>query len=237
VPRSFAIATKEVTVAEFRRFLAANPEVARHFEGAEQARSLKKYAPEEDGPMIGMSWYQAAAYCNWLSQVEGLPETEWCYPKDVSKAPAVLVLAEGYLRRKGYRLPMEDEWEYACRAGAVTSRYYGRSEALLGDYAWYQGNAEGRAHRVGTLRPNDLGLFDMLGNVSEWCQGHFGTYPQGKQLWKEAEEKAVRAADQRVSRGAGLNDMGASVRCSHRFNSPVTGTFVDLGLRVARTCD
>ena len=74
------------------------------------------------------------------------------------------------LERTGYRLPTEAEWEYACRAGAVTSRYYGHSIDLLDAYARYQANSKEHAWTCGSLFPNDLGLFDMLGNEYEWCQ-------------------------------------------------------------------
>ena len=74
------------------------------------------------------------------------------------------------LKRKGYRLPTEAEWEYACRAGAVTSRYYGASVGLLGKYARYQANSADHAWPGASVLPNDLGLFGMLGNAFEWCQ-------------------------------------------------------------------
>ena len=82
--------------------------------------------------------------------------------------------------RTGYRLPTEAEWEYACRAGAVTSRYYGRSVELLGQVCLVLSNSQDRARPCGRLLPNDLGLFDMLGNVCEWCQEQDHRYPDGR---------------------------------------------------------
>jgi formylglycine-generating enzyme required for sulfatase activity len=82
-------------------------------------------------------------------------------------------LAPNYLARTGYRLPTEAEWEYACRAGAVTSRYYGESDELLAKYAWYNKNSSQRTSPVGSLKPNDFGLFDMHGLLSVWCQDRY----------------------------------------------------------------
>ena len=76
----------------------------------------------------------------------------------------------GHLSLTGYRLPTEPEWVYACRAGSVTSHYYGRGEGLLPRYAWFSKTATERAWPVGQLRPNDRGLFDTLGNAHEWCE-------------------------------------------------------------------
>jgi formylglycine-generating enzyme required for sulfatase activity len=76
-------------------------------------------------------------------------------------------MAANYLQRTGYRLPTEAEWEFACRAGAVTSFYFGDSKELLPRYAWYQKNSQNKLWPVGSLKPNDLGLFDMAGNAWE----------------------------------------------------------------------
>ena len=95
-------------------------------------------------------------------------------------------LKANYLSLTGYRLPTEAEMEYATRAGAVTSRYYGETEELLPKYAWYQKNSQEQTWPVGSLKPNDLGLFDVQGNVYTWCQESYKGYPTVKE--GEADE-------------------------------------------------
>jgi formylglycine-generating enzyme required for sulfatase activity len=157
-------------VAEFQRFLKDRPDV--------EHRYMKRYSPEAAGPIISVTWYAAAQYCNWLSEKEGIAESEWCYPKHEAIKDGMRMPGD-FLKRTGYRLPTEAEWEYACRAGAGTSRSYGSSVELLPRYAWYLGNARDRSWPVGQKRPNDLGLFDLHGNVWNWVADPGYVYPQG----------------------------------------------------------
>lgn len=95
----------------------------------------------EGHPVLGITWHTAMQYCRWLSLKTG----------------------------KHYRLPTEAEWEYACRAGTKTAYFFGDDPKQLGDYAWFADNSDEKTHPIGTKKPNPWGLYDMYGNVSEWC--------------------------------------------------------------------
>jgi eukaryotic-like serine/threonine-protein kinase len=224
IPRSFAIATKEVTVRQFREFLKANPEVIHEGGTTEEP---------DDNPVVGVTWFAAAQYCRWLSEQEGIREEERCYPT-IAKIKDGMRLPQGYLAQTGYRLPTEAEWEYACRAGAVTSRPYGSADALLDRYARHDRNGNDRAGPVGSLKPNDLGMFDMLGNAWEWCHDALGEYPTGPAQDRE-ELGAVLVEKQRVLRGGGFFSAPGELRAAHRIGFHPQLSFSQAGFRVART--
>jgi formylglycine-generating enzyme required for sulfatase activity len=161
IDHSLALAAREVTVAEFRRFRAKH-------------EVFQPFAPTEDCPVNQVSWYDAAAYCNWLSEQEGLAKEQWCYlPNAKGEYAEGMKVPADCLRRTGYRLPTEEEWEYACRAGSSTGWSMGDAEDQLPRYAWFFNNSANRSHSVASLRPSDWGLFDLHGNAWEWCQGRF----------------------------------------------------------------
>jgi formylglycine-generating enzyme required for sulfatase activity len=127
-----------------------------------------KFEKDERCPVSWVSCYDATAYCNSLSCKEGFQE---CYEIPTGSKDSFLVLQD----RDGYRLPTEQEWEFACRAGAKTKCSYGvPDEELANNYAWWFDNARREgvhlSFPVASLKPNDFGLFDMHGNVAEWCQ-------------------------------------------------------------------
>jgi formylglycine-generating enzyme required for sulfatase activity len=228
IPRSFAIATREVTVAQFQRFLD-DPSI-RRTHSFDRALS-----PADDGPVLALSWFEAAQYCNWLSKLENIPESDWCYPTNIDEG---MKLPADYLHRKGYRLPTEAEWEYACRAGAVTSRFYGTSGVMLREYAWYSGTANKRAFPVALLKPNDFGLFDMYGNAMEWCQdrGRRSLSPPDQvRIDDEDTELRVTIEQTRVLRGGSFWYLEPSLRSAYRDHQRPVGQVIAVGVRVART--
>ncbi len=99
----------------------------------------------ENNPTLAITHHAAMEYCRWLSKKTG----------------------------KAYRLPTEAEWEWACRAGTTTAYSFGDDAGKLGDFAWFEANSEDKAHKVGQKKPNAWGLYDMHGNVAEWCIDHY----------------------------------------------------------------
>ena len=233
IPRRFAIAAKEVTVEQYQRFVETNPQF-----GLDPS-DLARYSPDGAGPMIGVSWFAAAAYCNWLSEQENLPEDQWCYlPNEAGAYDEGMSIPGNVLERTGYRLPTEAEWEFTCRSGAVTSRYFGLSIELLGKYAWYQANSKDHAWMCGSLFSNDLGLFDMLGNTYEWCQDSWNvSKPVKKGIYNDVINisESIIERNPRLLRGGTFGNLPADVRSAGRFRFLPSLRIASLGFRLART--
>jgi formylglycine-generating enzyme required for sulfatase activity len=223
IRHSFAFASKEVTVDQFRRFVKENPRIP--------LDNLDHFSPEPTCPMNSVSWYDAAAYCNWLSKQDGLPEDEWCYgPNEKGEYAEGMKLMSNPDMRTGYRLPTEAEWEYSCRAGAVTSYSFGEPWELLEKYGWYIKNSTERTQPVGRLKPNDLGLFDLHGNLSEWCQDEHGKVDDTNNA-----SMAVHASATRFFRGGTFHNVPAVVRSAYRNGMSPKARYSLVGFRPART--
>ena len=213
---SFAMDVHEVTQADFAKYDLPNPA---HFKGP-------------DLPAEQVTWPEAAMFCNARSRAEGL---EPCYNEDTALCN---------FAASGYRLPTEAEWEYACRAGSKTAYSCGADAGQLGRYAWFKDNASKKTHEVGQKQPNAWGLFDMHGNVSEWCndmydEAYYQKSPsdnptgpaEGKQYslrggsWASSPD-AVRSA-YRMGEDSGFSDAclardAIGFRCVRKASSPPT---------------
>jgi eukaryotic-like serine/threonine-protein kinase len=165
--RTFAIGVHEVTREQYERYQRATGTVT------------KRSDADPRSPAVGVSWYQAVAYCRWLTRQSGLVESDQCYddPAAQEKGPDGLPrIWPFHPERRGFRLPTEAEWEYACRAGTVTPFSFGSDRRLLSYYGWFQENAGRNPRGWGELTPNFFGFFDFHGNAVEWCHDGYTGY-------------------------------------------------------------
>jgi formylglycine-generating enzyme required for sulfatase activity len=184
---SFLMDQHEVTQAEYERYGLPNPS---HFKGP-------------DLPAEQVTWVQAAAYCNARSEAEGLRP---CYNEDS---------AECDFEADGYRLPTEAEWEYACRAGTTTPYSCGADPRKLGAYAWFADNSAQKTHPVGRKKPNPWGLFDLHGNVAEWCNDIYDpNYYRGSPT---ANPRGPSDGNQYVLRGGSWKSTAEALTSSSRL--------------------
>jgi formylglycine-generating enzyme required for sulfatase activity len=244
IPRVYAIAAFEVTNKQFNRFLAAVPAYATQWRTATAARfgdppRFEAYSRTPDSPQVAVSWYDAARYCNWLSERAGLPRSQWVYPETIDPRHGI-ELPPDYLHRTGFRLPTEAEWEYAARAGTATSWYFGDDVTDLPRYAWYDGNTKGeRVYPVGQRLPNPWGLFDMLGNVWEWTLDRRQPYPNKASVTEDVEDGMLRVSNDvaRTRRGGSFAYEWFTTRSAHRGDTTYfpNQTRDGVGFRVART--
>jgi formylglycine-generating enzyme required for sulfatase activity len=162
---------------------------------------------------------------------------------EVGTYEAGMKMAPNYLERTGYRLPTEAEWEYACRAGADTGFSFGEytlsmKNDLLGKYAWFVQNSPETSQPVGRLKPNDLGLFDMHGNVFEWTQDVFRVYVKSEdgKVTNDIEDRhGISNTNDRVLRGGSFICPAVLLRSANRSKAVPAYRAGDVGFRPART--
>ncbi|MFC1607140.1 SUMF1/EgtB/PvdO family nonheme iron enzyme [Candidatus Latescibacterota bacterium] len=212
---SFEMSIYEVTQGQYQSVIGTNPSY---------------FKSGDDYPVETVSWYDAVKYCNKLSDAAGL---ERCYNESTWACD---------LSRNGFRLPTEAEWEYACRAGTETKFYTGnnlssdgRTSTDLDTAVWYNGNSGSKTHAVGDKEPNAWGLFDMHGNVWEWCNDWYGESYYSSS--PSSDPTGPSTGSGRVARGGGWGDDALYCRSAIRYRINPTRTH-DLigviGFRVVR---
>lgn len=133
-----------------------------------------------------------------------------------------------------FALPTEAQWEYAARAGTSTRWDWGNNEAILGDYAWFEENSSAMTHPVGQKKPNHWGLYDMYGNVQEWCNDWYAHQYQQEAV---SDPQGPHSGDSRVVRGGAWGDDATMVRASYRNATGTDARTAGIGLRVAMVID
>ncbi len=222
--KGFMIQKTEVTQAQWTAVFGTNPS---HFAG-------------DDKPVEFVSWFDACIYCNRISTAQGLTP---CYYEDESYTTAfdgTPPVTSGTVywdqSANGYRLPTEAEWEYACRAGTTSPYNSGddntscNEDPNLDPLAWYYFNSSLETHDVAQKEANSLGLFDMHGNVWEWCWDYYGEYPAEPVVDPTGAEFDYC----RVQRGAGWSHYASACRSAFRLRNPPSSRSNDRGLRPVR---
>jgi formylglycine-generating enzyme required for sulfatase activity len=188
--KAFCLGKYQVTQAQWKA-VAAFPQVNKELKlDPSRFKGDGSTSLTNHRPVEQVSWENAVEFCDRLSR---------------------------HTKRQ-YRLPSEAEWEYACRAGTQTRYYFGDDEKQLGEYAWYGQNSGSKTHPVGQKKPNNWGLFDMSGNVWEWCEDgwheNYQNAPKDETAWNDNHSKTKY----RVLRGGSWSNYPRNCRSASRLN-------------------
>jgi serine/threonine protein kinase/formylglycine-generating enzyme required for sulfatase activity len=248
--RSFEIGQTEVTVQQFEEFHGD----ATYNPAGQEHSYTKSIAPNQRSPQISVRFWDAMRYCQWKSEREGIPRDQWCYPDIWMANPQEYRLPADFLQRRGFRLPIEEEWEYAARGGIALARPFGQTARLMLQYAHVGASLDNMVTReVGRLKPNPFGLHDTLGNVSEWCQNIYAPWKipaygfardvsllaEGDLRPLQAEpitpDRPIAELQRHIIRGGNFTTAPEFVRCADRTRQSPEDKFYAIGFRICRT--
>jgi formylglycine-generating enzyme required for sulfatase activity len=178
-----------------------------------------------------VSWWDATAYCNWLSEKEDIPKA---YDNEGNLLDKDGMITTDLSKVVGYRLPTEAEWEYAARGGNKSKGYKYAGSDNVDEVAWYALNSRRYGtQEVGKKTSNELGIYDMSGNVFEWCSDLWENYSSSAQTNPYIGHST--AGSYRVIRGGSWGSDASNTRVAVRYRYSPTVALIVLGFRIART--
>ncbi|MCL2444422.1 MAG: formylglycine-generating enzyme family protein, partial [Treponema sp.] len=225
----------QVTQELYQSIMGNNPS---YFNGGSGDRATPAGEIQGRRPVDNVNWYDAILFCNRLSMAEGLspayringstnPNNWGAVPTTWNDTWDAVQIVYG---SNGYRLPTEAQWEYAAKGGNGSPGSFTYSGSNAPDtVAWYRENSGSRTHEVGKKAPNGLGIYDMSGNVVEWCWDWFGSYTSGTKT-----DPTGASGFFRVRRGGCWADSSGSVRSVYRDDIPPGNRSYYYGFRVSR---
>jgi formylglycine-generating enzyme required for sulfatase activity len=226
IARSIVVAQKEVTLNDFLSLIP-------------QHRYIEKYSKTPDSPMICISWYDSARYCNLLTEKEfGASECVYL-PNDQGLYEEGMRIVDEPLKKKGYRMPTEAEFEFFHRAGSLAMFNHGSDVRLTDRFSFYVVNSKDQVWPVGSLRPNEFGLFDTGGNVFEWSLESYDPYPElngsDEDVFLSSQNKKIMTSISRVMRGGCFYNQISSLRSADRNGAKPDDRSNSRGLRLVRS--
>jgi len=212
------IDTTEVTQESYKALMGINP---------------SSFTGNDYRPVEKVTWFDAVIYCNKRSRRDSL-DTVYSYTTVTKSGVTCIGLTDltTDLLKKGYRLPTEAEWEFACRAGTISDYYWGDKDSSAGDFAWFYQNSETQTHQVALKEPNAFGLYDMAGNVYEWCNDWYEKWstPAAK-----TDPTGMISGTEHSIRGGSWNDGAENLLSGYRVRDvPTYRTLGDVGFRCVR---
>ena len=221
ISKGFYMGKYEVTQEQYQAVTGLNPS---NFLNNPAAGEVQRRRPVE---MV--TWYDAVEFCNKLSEREWLTKAYTITGRTPATGyPITSATVTINWETNGYRLPTEAEWEYACRAGTTTA--YNTGNTISDNTGWYTNNSNSITHEVGKKPPNAWGLYDMHGNVWEWCWDWYGTYTGGSQT----DPRGAASGSDRVERGGSWVDSGRFHRSAYRYYNYPNYRGSSIGFRLIR---